>query len=66
MLKSVVYNIFEILPKESMIAFMSMLVGAGTTAILWRYRKSGEVVYLILSNFLLQSGLLPAGWSLCR
>jgi signal transduction histidine kinase len=48
MLKSVVYNIFEILPKESMIAFMSMLVGAGTTAILWRYRKSGEVVYLIL------------------
>ncbi|MFW6289667.1 MAG: histidine kinase N-terminal 7TM domain-containing protein [Mariniphaga sp.] len=33
---------------ESFISFMAMLVAVGTTVILWRYRKSAEVIYLIL------------------
>lgn len=48
LLKTVMQVVFQFLPIESLIAFLAMLVAAGTAVILWRYRKSGEVIYLIL------------------
>ena len=48
MLKSVLQVDFQFMPVESLIAFLALLVAAGTVVILWNYRKSAEVVYLIL------------------
>ncbi len=48
MVESVIQIVFQILPMESMIAFMALLVAAGTSIILWTYRKSAEVKYLFV------------------
>src|SRR5690554_1753784 len=40
--------IYDFIPKESIIAFLAMAVAVGTTMVLWKYRKSNEVLYLIL------------------
>ncbi len=43
--------VFEILPRESIIEFLAVMVALGTIAILWKYRKSQVVRYLILIEF---------------
>ncbi len=48
MLKSIIHIIAQSLPIESIMAYIAILVAVGTIAILWRYKKSGEVSFLIL------------------
>ncbi len=48
----------QYLPMESVIAFLAMLVAVGTVIILWKFRKSGEVIYLIFIE------LFAAIWAL--
>jgi PAS domain S-box-containing protein len=47
MLNSFVHIVFDNLPKESIIEFLAFIAALGTIAVLWRYKKSQEVVYLI-------------------
>jgi PAS domain S-box-containing protein len=47
MLSSFIHISFDTLPKVSIIEFFAVAVALGTVAILWRYRKSKEVMYLI-------------------
>ena len=39
---------YQPFPMESIIAFIAIIISAGTIGILWKYKKSAEVVYLIL------------------
>ncbi len=48
MLKSIDHIVLKPFPLESLIAFIAMAVALGTISILWKYRKSGEVIFLLL------------------
>ncbi len=61
MLKTVVQIVFNHLPMESLIAFMAMLVAVGTAGVLWMYRKSPEVKYLIAIEFFAAIWALGSG-----
>ncbi len=40
------------IPMESFIAFMAIMVAVSTSAILWKYKRSAEVIYLIFIEIL--------------
>jgi PAS domain S-box-containing protein len=52
MLGSFIHISFETIPKISIIEFLAVAVALGTVAILWRYKKSREVMYLIYIEIL--------------
>lgn len=47
MINTFIHINFDTIPKISIIEFLAVAVALGTVAILWRYRKSKEVMYLI-------------------
>lgn len=51
MLNSFFHITFKTLPRESIIEFLAVAVALGTISILWRYKKSKEVMYLIYIEF---------------
>ncbi|WP_372948959.1 histidine kinase N-terminal 7TM domain-containing protein [Mariniphaga sp.] len=47
MLGTFIHISFDTIPKVSIIEFLAVIVALGTVSILWRYKKSKEVMYLI-------------------
>jgi PAS domain S-box-containing protein len=52
MLKLILNNGYKTIPHESFIEFIAIAVALGTVGVLWRYRKSVEVKYLIIIEIL--------------
>lgn len=61
MIRSLDHIIFDTLPRESIIEFLAVAVAIGTIAILWRYKKSKEVVFLIYIEFFAAIWALACG-----
>lgn len=47
MAKAIIHITLNSFPMESIIEFLAVAIAIGTIAVLWRYKKSKEVVYLI-------------------
>jgi PAS domain S-box-containing protein len=62
MLITFVHISFDILPKESIIEFLAVATALGTVAVLWRYRKSKEAMYLIFIEVLAAIWALTCGF----
>src|SRR5690554_4842443 len=52
---------FQPIPMESLVAFLAIIVSVGTITILWKYKKSSEVIYLILIEALAIIWALTSG-----
>jgi PAS domain S-box-containing protein len=51
MAQTIIHISLNSFPRESFIEFLAVAIAVGTIAVLWRYKKSHEVVYLIFIEF---------------